>query len=230
MPFTQKINTLKKISIIPFLFAGIPAVFIFLFLRDVPLLNSLFIDYVNSGTSLFLPFLPYVNIVFQFSTGHLIDIIIIINIISFIERSGYQYYVKVCLEKNYLDMYSDPFLLETDRSPEESFPNSNLLISLKDKTDTVNNESSVDFDLYLKSRIKTNHFNSKRGYYSSTFKMKQNYLNYLCNFRNKNSQYKKNIIVFQKFSIITLINYHLPSKNNNIFSNSNENIHQEEGI
>jgi len=230
MHLTQKINIMKKISIIPFLFAGIPIVFFFLFLRDVPFLNSLFIDYVNSGTSLFLPFLPYVNIVFQFSTSHLIDIIIIINIISFIERSGYQYYVKVCLEKNYFEIYSDPFFLETDRSPEESSPNSNLLISLKDKTDTVNNESSVEFDFCLKSRIKTNHFNGKRGYYSSIFKMKQNYLNYYCNFRNKNSQYKKNIIVFQKFSIITLINYHLPSKNNNIFSNSNENIHQEEGI
>lgn len=229
MKSTRKIHLLIRISIIPFFIACLPIVFINSFLSFIPALNSLFIDYVNSGTSFFLPFLSYSNIVFHFSTGHLIDIIIIVNIITFIERGGYQYYVKVCLKKNYLEIYSDPFFLEPNGSQEESSPNSDLLISLKGKTNTIINESSVEFDFYMKRRIKTNHFSSKRGYYSSIFKMKQNYLNYLCNSRNKNFQCKKNITVFQKYSTYNLMNYHLPSKNNNLFSNSFENFHQEEG-
>lgn len=102
MHSTRKISILKRISIVLFFIACVPITFIYLFLRDILLLNSLFNDYINSGTSLFLPFLPYNNIVFQFSTGHLIDIIIIINIITFIESSGYQYYMNVCLKKNFL--------------------------------------------------------------------------------------------------------------------------------
>ena len=229
MHSTQRTSKLERTSIIIVFLACIPITFIYLFLRDISLLNSFFNDYITSGTSIFLPFLPYTNIVFQFSTGHLIDIIIIINIITFIERGGYQYYVKICLKKNYLEIYSDPYFLETKGTQEESSLNSDLQISLKDEINTIINESSVEFDFYQKRRIKTNHFSSKSGYYNIKFKMKQNYLNYLCNSSNKNSQHKKNIPVFQKFSTNNLINYHLPSKNNNIFSNFFENFHQEEG-
>jgi hypothetical protein len=192
-----------------------------MFLRDISLLNSLFNDYITSGTSLFFPFLPYTYIVFQFSTGHLIDIIIIINLITFIERGSYQYYVKVCLEKNYLEIYSDPYFLETKGTQEESSLNSNLIIDLKDDSSTTKNESSVKLNFYQKSRINNSQFSSKSGYYSS--------INKLHNCSKKNNRHKINLFIFQKFSINTLTNYHLPSKNN-IFSDSNENIKQEEGI
>jgi hypothetical protein len=190
-----------------------------MFLRDIPLLNSLFNNYVSSSTSLFLPFLSSSNIVFQFSTGHLIDIIIIINIIAFIDRGIYQYYVNV--EKNYLETYLEPYFLETRETQEESSQISNLIIGLKYDSSTTINESSVEFNFYQKGRINNSQFSSKSGYYSS--------INKLHNCSKKNNRHKINLFIFQKFSINTLTNYHLPSKNN-IFSDSNENIQQEEGI
>ena len=219
---TQRISKLERTSIILVFLACVPITFIYMLVRDFSLLNSFFNDYIVSGTSLFLPFLPYTNIVFQFSTGHLIDIIIIFNILSILERSGYQYFVKVCLEKNYLEIYSDPYFLETKGTQEESSLNSNLIIDLKDDSSTTKNESSVKLNFYQKSRINNSQFSSKSGYYSS--------INKLHNCSKKNNRHKINLFIFQKFSINTLTNYHLPSKNNNLFSNSNENIQQEEGI
>ena len=181
------------------------------------MLNSLFIGYVNSGSSLFLPFLPSSIIVFQFSTGHLIDIIIIINIITFIQRSAYQYYVKICLKRNYFEIYSDPYLSESEETQEESFLNSNLIMGLKDDSGTTINENYVEFNIYQKNGI------------SSIHKMKRYNTTYFHKSSNKNNRHKIFLFIFQKFSTNTLINYHLPSKNNNIFSNSNENIQQEEG-
>ena len=219
---TQKISKLERTSIFLVFLACVPVTFMYMFLRDISLLNSFFNDYITSGTSLFFPFLPYTNIVFQFSTGHLIDIIIIINFITFIERGGYQYYVKVCLKKNYLELYSDPYFLETKGTQEESSLNSNLIIDLKDDSGITINESSVEFNFYQKSRINNSQFSSKSGYCSS--------INKLHNSSKKNNRYKKNLFIFQKFSTNTLTNYHLPSENNNIFSDFNENIQQEEGI
>ena len=215
---TQKISKLERTSIILVFLACVPITFIYMFLRDISLLNSVFNDYIISGTSLLLPFLPYTNIIFQFSTGHLIDIIIIINIISFIERGGYQYYVKICLKKNYLEIYSDPYFLETKGTQEESSLNSNLIIDLKDDSGTTINENSDEFNFYQKNRI------------SSKNRMKHHKLNYLYKSNKKNNRPKINLFIFQNSSNYALINYHLPSKNNNISSDSNENIQKEEGI
>jgi len=217
MPSTRKIIILERTSILLVFLACIPITFIYMFLRDISMLNSLFIDYVNSGSSLFLPFLPSSNIVFQFSTGHLIDIIIIINIITFIQRSAYQYYVKICLKRNYFEIYSDPYLHESEEIQEESFLNSNLIMGLKDDSGTTINENYVEFNIYQKNGI------------SSIHKMKRYNTTYFHKSSNKNNRHKIFLFIFQKFSTNTLINYHLPSKNNYIFSNSNENIQQEEG-
>jgi len=218
----QRISKLERTSIILVFLACVPITFIYMFLRDFALLNSFFNEYITSGTSLFLPFLPYTNIVFHFSTGHLIDIIIIFNIITILERSAYQYYVKVCLEKNYLEIYSDPYFLETKGTQEESSLNSNLIIDLKDDSGITNNESSVEFNFSEKTRISSSQFSSKSGYCCS--------IDELHNSSKKNNRQKINLFIFQKFSTNILTNYRLPSKNNNIFSDSNEYIQQEEGI
>ena len=217
MHSTRKIIILERTSILLVFLACIPITFIYMFLRDISMLNSLFIDYVNSGSSLFLPFLPSSNIVFQFSTGHLIDIIIIINIITFIQRSAYQYYVKICLKRNYFEIYSNPYLPESEETQEVSFLNSNLIMGLKDDSGTTINENYFEFNIYQENRI------------SSIHKMKRDNTTYLHKSSNKNNRHKIFLFIFQKFSTNTLINYHLPSKNNNLFSNSNENIQQEEG-
>lgn len=225
MNSTKKISLFKRIQLILFFLACVPITIIYLFFRDLTLLNSIFNDYINSSASFFLPFLPNYNIIFEFSTGHLIDIIIIINIIAFIERSGYEYYVNAFLKKNYLEIYAEPYILETEGTLKESSLNSNLILGLKDDSGTIINESSVEFNFYQKSRINTNQFSSKNGYCSSIIKMKQKKLNYLCNSSKKNIQHKNTASIFQKFST----NNHLPSKNNNIFSDFNDNIHRLEG-
>lgn len=111
---TRKLSILNKIFIITFFFACIPVTLLYLLLKDFSSLNSFFNDYFSSGKSLFLPFLPYSNLfvilpegdqIIKFSTGHLIDIILLINIIAFVQRSGYHYFVKVCLSNNYINSY-----------------------------------------------------------------------------------------------------------------------------
>ncbi|NVM44869.1 MAG: hypothetical protein HWN79_08125 [Candidatus Lokiarchaeota archaeon] len=214
MHSTQKIIKKKRITFISLLFASIPVALIYLFLREIPVLNSLFVNYIYSGTSIFFPFLPYTNIVFNFSTSHLLDIIIILNIIGSLERTGYHYYTNVILKKNYLEVYPELYFLETNEMQEESTLNANLILSYKKNLDTLVNESSGESTFYRKSIIKANRFSNNRGYCGSRFKIE-------CINLNTN---------FQNFSTNILINYHLPSKNNNLFSNSFENFHQEEGI
>ena len=110
MRYTQKLFISKNLLILIFFFVCIPITFIYGFLRDIPYLISIFNDYITSGSSIFLPFLPSSNIFwflpdkiqfFPFSSGFLIDIIIIINLVALAERSAYHYFIKVCLEKNY---------------------------------------------------------------------------------------------------------------------------------
>lgn len=213
MQSSRKITN-KRLTFISLLFGSIPVAFIYLFLRDIPVLNSLFVNYVNSGTSIFFPFLPYTNIVFNFSTSHLIDIIIIINIIGSLERTGYHYYMNVCLKKNYLEVYPELYYLETNEMQEVSYLNTDLILGLKENSGILEDERSGETTFYQESIIKANRLrNNHHECYGSRFKME-------CTNLNTN---------FQNFSTNILINYHLPSKNNIIFSNFFENFHQEGG-
>ncbi|MFX0075470.1 MAG: hypothetical protein ACFE96_08515 [Candidatus Hermodarchaeota archaeon] len=160
MYLTQKITRLKRISIIPFLFASIPFAFILLFLRDIPFISSLFIEYVDSGNSIFFPFLSSPIIVFQFTTGHLIDLIIIGNIIAFLERGGY-YYVNVCLKRNYLIMYSETSILDINRPKQDSVLEAELPLCLKKDLNPIDNDESFD-SLYKANNICSN-FSSSKG-------------------------------------------------------------------
>lgn len=103
----KKFKKLKVILILIFIFLCIPVTLLYLFLRDISDLSIFFNDYFGSGNSLFIPFLPNVNLLWflpepfsmiHFSFGHLIDIIILINVIGYIQTSIYHYFVKrVCL-------------------------------------------------------------------------------------------------------------------------------------
>ena len=93
---------------------------------------------------------------------------------------------------------------------------------MKDDSGITNNESSVEFNFCEKTRINNSQFSSKSKCGSS--------INKLHSSSKKNNRHKINLFIFQNFSTNTLTNYHLPSKNNNFFSHSNENIQQEEGI
>ena len=122
MKHSQKIDILNKILSLGLFFILIPITIIYLLSRDISNLSTFYNFYFTSGKSLFFPFLPYNNILWflpekdqfiQFSTGHLIDVILIMNIVAFVERSCYHYYVKVCLNKN----YQEPFMLDLKNIP-----------------------------------------------------------------------------------------------------------------
>jgi hypothetical protein len=119
MLYSQKLNLFKKIIILGIFISIIPLTIIILILGEISLLNSLLNNYLISGKSLFFPFLPCYNVFWflpveahfiQFTTGHLIDILIVGSIISLAEICGYQYYKKICLNEDFLNI--SPFVSE----------------------------------------------------------------------------------------------------------------------
>ena len=208
----QKTKLWKYLLLILFFVAGIPIVFISLCIRDISLFKSLISDYISSGNSFFVPFFSYNNIIFQFSTGHLIDIIIVTNIIVFIERMCYQYYMIVCLRHNYYELYSDPYTFADKGINEESFSNSNLIINSREDLETIVNERFVEYYIY-----QTN---------TSQLSIKEELLP---NPSKKSIQQQNLLLLLLKFSTNFQKNYHRPSKIINIFSGSNEDYLQKGG-
>ncbi len=114
-------NKLKISLILVFISLCFPDALIYMFFRDIPFLTSFFYDYFTSNYSIFIPSLPYINILWflpykyqitKFSIGHLIDIVIIINLSFSIQASFYHYIQRVCLNEEtqifvyYIDSYS----------------------------------------------------------------------------------------------------------------------------
>ena len=222
----QKSSILKKMLLVFFFVASIPTTFIYLFIKDLSLFNSLISKYITSGNSFFLPFFSYNTIIFQFSTGHLIDIIIMINLIFFIERLGYQYYMSVCVKNNYLELYFEPIAPNSKEPKVGSILNSNLIINLKDNSDNPIFEKSDEYYFYQKSRTDATQLSSKGEYYNSIVKVRNNKPNFL---HNHSNQHKNNFSMFHKFSTIIRNNYHLPSKKISTFSNPYKYYTQKEG-
>jgi len=230
MSSTQKITTLKNLSILPFLFACIPIAFIYMFLREIPILSSLFVEYVNEGNSVFFPFLTSTIIVFQFTTGHLIDIIFVLNMVAFLERGGYYYYRKVCLKKNYVEFFSEVNFLDSTEKQEELFLNFNVLLGVNTDYSTSLNLDYVDVNLDNLSRINSNDFSVKNRYYSRAITKKHNLLDYVRNSRKRKVQFNNLFNTIQYFSLNKLRICYLPSRNNCKFSISYLNNQLEEGI
>ena len=196
---------LKVIFILILIISSILLSFIYMFFRDLPVFFNLFDHYIHDGNSFFLPFFSYNTIIFQFSTGHLIDIIIMINLIFFIERLGYQYYMSVCVKNNYLELYFEPIAPNSKEPKVGSILNSNLIINLKDNSDNPIFEKSDEYYFYQKSRTDATQLSSKGEYYNSIVKVRNNKPNFLLNHSN---QHKNNFSMFHKFSTIIRNNYH----------------------
>ncbi len=122
-------NRIRIILILIFIFSCLPAVFFYMFLRDLSILSSSFNAYISSGSSIFFPSLPTINILFflpkefqimNFTVGHLIDITIIVDIILHAESLVYQYVKIYILSYREFEMYCDlgyhPELFDLDLS------------------------------------------------------------------------------------------------------------------
>ncbi|HEY0089290.1 MAG TPA: hypothetical protein VGB37_10625, partial [Candidatus Lokiarchaeia archaeon] len=93
----------KQLKIIPlFIFSTLSfiATLFYIFLKDIQILPILLKEYIDSGNSIFIPYIPYINVfwflseknqVIRLSIGQLLDLIIIYNIISYIETNLYHY-------------------------------------------------------------------------------------------------------------------------------------------
>jgi len=135
---------MKIICLVALFFMSILVTFILIFINDIPVLSSLFNEYITSGNSFFIPILPYINLlgfipeehqIFQLSLGHLLDIIIIVNIFSSIERSVYQYYTRICLsEQNLIFINMGTYFFEPKENLSSLSQDPNINLNLRDKS------------------------------------------------------------------------------------------------
>ncbi|MEX2684130.1 MAG: hypothetical protein Q6373_021350 [Candidatus Sigynarchaeota archaeon] len=110
----DKINIYKAVPLLfAFTFALILFVFFFCVKETISAL-PLFASYIDAGNSVFLPFIPRVNLLFflpesaqvlPFTIGHLIDFIIIVNLIVVVNPVAYPYYKKISNEYQYNQFY-----------------------------------------------------------------------------------------------------------------------------
>jgi len=98
------LNKIKLISVISSISFSFIFIILITLLKDIPLLPELIKNYIESGESFFIPSIPYHNLLCEvpekfpkahFTVGHLIDLIIMINLVSYIESSIYHYIKKV---------------------------------------------------------------------------------------------------------------------------------------
>jgi len=100
MRTSKKPKQLKIIPIFIFITLSFIATIFYIFLKDIEIVPILLKEYIDSGNSIFIPYIPYINIfwflpeknqVIRLSIGQLLDLIIIYNIISYIETNIYHY-------------------------------------------------------------------------------------------------------------------------------------------
>lgn len=105
----NNIKQLKKIYVILIiisLFSIIPIMSTYFLLRDISIISNSLNTYISSCNSLFLPFIPSFTLLsisstFQFGIGHIIDIIIIINVVSLIQTASYHYINMVYINRKF---------------------------------------------------------------------------------------------------------------------------------
>jgi hypothetical protein len=128
-------------------------------LKDLPVLSSLIKDYIDSGKSFFIPSLPTPNIIegvserfpnANFTVGHLVDLLIVINIILYFESTIYHYVKKTVFDEMILG-YRD------SASPLEYYGIYSLYKNTEKK---ISNERVLPYD------FKDIFFTKKRGIYT----------------------------------------------------------------
>ncbi|MFX1280677.1 MAG: hypothetical protein ACFFA3_14980 [Promethearchaeota archaeon] len=227
MKSSQKNKILKDLLIIIIFIATIPITLVYMFIKDFSTFNSFIYDYLTSGNSFFFPFIKSDNIIFQFSSGHLIDIIIFINITGIVERLSYQYYMAIILKNNFYDFSTDLYPLEFKGSEEELFPLSDLTINLEECSSIAMNSNTQANCLFKKYRFRSIQLSGKSRYHFSINQMKYHRS---CLHNYKCDQSKNSYSTFKELITNFLLNIYLPSKNNSISSSFNENNIQKGGI
>ncbi|MFX1273873.1 MAG: hypothetical protein ACFFBP_14190 [Promethearchaeota archaeon] len=114
----------------------LPVIFIYLQLTNTSVFSIFFQDYILSGNSLFFPYFPRIEIIPSipsssnlggFTLGHLIDLIIIINLLFLLDTTFYHYIKVVFISRKFqIYLYIDFCELNTNddsqTSEESSIP------------------------------------------------------------------------------------------------------------
>ncbi|MFX1256958.1 MAG: hypothetical protein ACFFAN_03800 [Promethearchaeota archaeon] len=106
----KKINELKIILILIFISSYFLVSFFYVLLKDIPDAFYILMDHFASGNSLFIPSVPYFNVlwflpqehrVIQLTIGQLIDVFIILTLYSCVDTTLYHYVKKVLYYGNF---------------------------------------------------------------------------------------------------------------------------------
>jgi len=177
-----------------FIFSCLPVAFIFIILRYIPVIFSLIEAYVNSGSSFFIPFIPNINLLsflpgkgqtIGLTLGQLFDIIIMVNLLCYIESSIYHFFKKKylnellqeisCLDLNCLTTEEKIYLMSQEQDNQFELEN-DLFYSLnsdvinKDLVKTYNENCEEHLSNYFYNHEPYSKFkNCKRLYMKSKF-------------------------------------------------------------
>jgi len=159
-------------------------------LKDLPVISSVIKEYIESGKSFFLPSIPYYNLLIEisqrfpnanFTTGHLLDLIIIINLVFYIESSIYHYLKKVyfnggifsyCESSSleYYGIYSLDKNSEKHISIEKIIPYDFLEAFFDDKTRNNSLTERINYYSYYLNKKKVKEKQSYKNLLSKKFK------------------------------------------------------------
>jgi len=138
----KKLNEIRVTSLIIFLSSSFLIIFTYMLLSDIPLISSLLNNYLISGNSIFFPTLPNFNIlwflpkkfqIIHMSIGQCIDIVIILNLICYIESIIYHYIKWTILNKDAPDFIClDSFFIGSKNRNSERCEEFELILDLKD--------------------------------------------------------------------------------------------------
>ncbi len=142
MSNNKKLKELRLIPLIIFLSSSFLIIFTYMLLSDIPLISSLLNNYLISGNSIFFPTLPNFNTlwflpkkfqIIHMSIGQCIDIVIILNLICYIESIIYHYIKWTILNKDAPDFIClDSFFIGSKNRNSERCEEFELILDLKD--------------------------------------------------------------------------------------------------
>jgi len=140
----KKPKQLKIIPILVFISLSFLATLFYIFLSDIQIVPILLKNYINSGNSFFFPYIPHINIfwflpekhqIIHLHIGQVLDLIIIYNIISYIETNAY-HYVKMAIINGDIQKYNCEELELSKRKEKRNllFPNLKEFLDRENET------------------------------------------------------------------------------------------------
>ncbi len=198
----KKLNKLKLILVISSISFSFIFIILIILLKDIPLLPALIKEYIESGKSFFIPSIPNNNLLVisakkfpnaNFTVGHLVDLIIMMNIVVYIESSIYHYIKKVYFANTksgyyefsvfyhkgiYLQNHDINDEISIDKQFIQKFSHSSLDNTEEKGILKLYGITPIRFDGLRRKRKKYNNSNYKSNFFQKSLASKNSYLFY----------------------------------------------------